>query len=103
MLITTVLGSVISNNWSTSLAIRSASSIPPLPVTAFAQPLLATRALIPLPPRFASMSLDTTTGAALKTFFVKTAAAEAGRSDITSAKSSDFPSFLTPQWIPPTR
>lgn len=78
---------VWGNCSSTAVAIWAASSRPPLPVTALAQPELITMALIPSPKRFRRVSRLTVTGAAWNLFFVNTAAAEQGFSDEISARS----------------
>ena len=79
--------SVGGNCSSTAWAIWAASSRPPLPVTAFAQPELIMMALIPSPERFCRASRVTVTGAAWNLFLVKTAAAEQGFSDERMARS----------------
>lgn len=58
-----------------------ASSIPFLPVTALAQPELTTKAFA-LPPPEMRACWETRTGAALKTFRVKEAAAEVGLGEV---------------------
>src|ERR1700722_9777925 len=84
--------------------IAVASSMPPLPVTALAQPELMIMDLTPRPPRFSSMALLTCTGAAWNLFFVNTAAAEHGCSDAMKARSGYLVfDGLTPTWVPETR
>ena len=68
-------------------AMLVASSRPPLPVTAFAQPELTIMERMPSPPVFWRVFRLTVTGAAWKMFCVKTAAAEAGISDVMRARS----------------
>lgn len=65
-----------------------ASSIPPLPVTAFAHPELITTARMPSPFLLCRISRDTVTGAAWNLFVVNTAAAAHGDSEAMSARSS---------------
>ena len=66
---------------STIRAILLASSRPPFPVTALAQPELTMMARIPSPFRFRRASRLTVTGAAWNLFLVKTAAPEHGISE----------------------
>ena len=73
--------------FSSEAAMLVASSRPPLPVTAFAQPELMIMERMPSPPAFWRVSRLTVTGAAWKMFCVKTAAAEAGNSDVMRARS----------------
>jgi hypothetical protein len=75
---------------STAVAIWAASSRPPLPVTAFAQPELIMMALIPSPERFCKVSRLAITGAAWNLFLVNTAAAEQGVSDEIIARSGRY-------------
>ena len=83
---------------------RVASSSPPFPVTAFAQPELIITDLIPSPERFLRMFRLTVTGAAWKMFCVNTAAADAGLSDVRSARSGKrVLDAFTPTWVPETR
>lgn len=77
----------LENCESTVRAILRASSMPPWPVTALAQPELMMMDRTPSPERFRSISLLTVTGAAEKGFWVKTAAAEQGISDVIRARS----------------
>ena len=78
--------------------------MPPFPVTALAQPALITTALIPVPLQSRSVARLTVTGAASNLFFVKTAAAEQGVSDIIRARSGLCVfEGLTPTWVPDTR
>lgn len=76
-----------------------AFSIPSVPVTAFAHPLLTTTARA-LPFCFANTSRDTVTGAAWKALRVKQAAAEASTVERTMPRSYFAGSFLTPQCRP---
>ena len=78
---------VEAKQWSTVDAILLASSRPPLPVTALAQPALITIARIPSPLRASRFLRLTVTGAAWNLFWVKTAAAEHGVSEVSKAKS----------------
>lgn len=85
-------------------AMLVASSSPPLPVTAFAQPELMITDLIPSPERFLRMSRLIVTGAAWNMFCVNTAAADAGLSDVRSARSGKrVLDAFTPTWVPDTR
>ena len=85
-------------------AILAASSSPPFPVTAFAQPELMITDLNPSPERFLRWLRQTVTGAAWKIFWVKTAAADAGLSDVRRARSGNrVLDALTPTWVPETR
>ena len=61
--------------------------MPASPVQAFAQPLLQTIARA-RPPDFSRLSRETTTGAAIVLFVVKTAAAGTGRPAVISITSS---------------
>ena len=82
----------------------AASSRPPLPVTALAQPELMTMARMPSPLRAESVFLLTVTGAAWNLFLVNTAAAEHGVSDVMSARSGNLVfEGLTPTCVPETR
>lgn len=72
---------------STVLAMEMASLRPCLPVTALAQPELMTIARRPSPFRTCRVSRLMVTGAAWNLFFVKTAAAEHGRSEAIRARS----------------
>ena len=82
----------------------AASSSPPVPVTALAQPELMITDLIPSPEHFLRISRLTVTGAAWKMFWVKTAAADAGLSDVRSARSRKrVLEAFTPTWVPETR
>ena len=72
---------------STVEAILLASSRPPLPVTALAQPALMTMARMPSPLRDSKVFRLTVTGAAWNLFLVKTAAAEHGVSETIKARS----------------
>jgi hypothetical protein len=55
------------------------------------------------PPVLARCSRETSTGAATARLVVKTAAAAAGRSATTNARSSFSADFLMPQWTPAAR
>lgn len=89
---------------STWAPILLASSRPPFPVTAFAQPELTTIARIPFPCLFCNISLVTCTEAAWNLFVVKTAAAEHGVSEHISATSGKWVfDVLTPAWVAETR
>lgn len=85
-------------------AMLVASSSPPFPVTAFAQPELMITDLIPSPERFLRMFRLNVTGAAWNIFWVNTAAADAGLSDVRSARSGKrvLDAFI-PTWVPETR
>lgn len=87
------------SSWS-DMALASAS--PCVPVTALAHPLLTTRPRATPLPR-ARTSCETTTGAATKALRVNVPAAEHGRSEMMTARSSFARSFLTPQWSPVAR
>ena len=85
-------------------AMLVASSSPPLPVTAFAQPELMITDLMPSPERFLRMFRLMVTGAAWNMFCVNTAAADAGVSDVRSARSGKrVLDAFTPTWVPETR
>ena len=85
-------------------AMLAASSSPPFPVTAFAQPELIITDLMPSPERFLRMFRLTVTGAAWNMFCVNTAAADAGFSDVRSARSGNrVLDAFTPTWVPETR
>ena len=85
-------------------AMLAASSSPPFPVTAFAQPELMITDLMPSPEHFSRTSRLTVTGAAWNVFCVNTAAAEAGFSDVRSARSgSRVLDAFTPTCVPETR
>ena len=89
---------------SRQFAMLVASSRPPLPVTAFAQPELMITDLIPSPERFLRMFRLIVTGAAWNMFCVNTAAADAGVSDVRSARSGKrVLDAFTPTWVPETR
>ena len=89
---------------STEEAIARASERPSLPVTALAQPALITIAWMPEPDRASKVSRLIVTGAAWNLFFVKTAAAEQGLSEVMSARSGlCLLEGLTPIWVPETR
>src|SRR5580704_9055213 len=81
-------------------AMSLAAAIPSSPVQALAQPLLATIARA-RPPERARCSRETRTGAACALLVVKTAAAVAGTSDTTSARSR--PLALMPALTPAAR
>lgn len=81
------VGGGLENCESTVRAILRASSMPPGPVTALAQPALMMIERMPSPARFRRTSWLTVTGAAEKGFWVKTAAAEQGVSDVMRARS----------------
>lgn len=88
---------------STFLPICTASSRPPLPVTALAQPELITTARIPSPLRLCRVFLLTCTGAAWNLLVVNTAAAEHGVSEAISARSGKrVLEAFTPTWVPDT-
>ena len=88
---------------STAEAMAWASSRPPLPVTAFAQPAFITTARIPSPPRDWRVERLTVTGAAWNLFLVKTAAAEQGVEEEIRARSGKRVfEALTPTWVPET-
>ena len=92
------------SNPSKDAAMLVASLSPPFPVTAFAQPELMITDRIPSPARFRRMFRLIVTGAAWKMFCVKTAAADAGLSDVRSARSGKrVLDALTPTWVPETR
>src|SRR5258708_34503439 len=79
-----------------------ASSIPCLPVTAFAQPLLTTN-LLALPSFLSRTCWQTRTGAALNAFRVYEAAAEVWRAEVDNMTArSKAEVFLTPQCTPVT-
>src|SRR5262245_24453137 len=85
-------------NRAVSDAICRATFIPASPVQALAHPLFTTIARA-TPPDLPRWSIDTRTGAAWARLVVNTAAAEAGRSDTISARSSpwlDLMPALTP-------
>ena len=84
-----------------SNAMSRATWSPSSPVHAFAQPLLTMTARA-APPERARCSRDTTTGAAIARLVVKTAAACAGTSDTSSARSSP-PLALMPALVPTAR
>ncbi len=84
-----------------SAAISRATTRPRSPVHAFAQPLFATMARA-RPRVVARCSSDTMTGAAWARFVVNTAAAAAGRSDTSSARSRP-PLALMPALTPAAR
>ena len=80
-----------------------ASSRPPLPVTALAQPELMMMLLIPLPPVSSRTDRETCTGAAWNLLVVKTAAALAGGSEAIRAMSGLLVlEALTPTCVPET-
>lgn len=90
--------------WSVFLAIATASSIPPLPVTAFAHPELTMTLWSWKPLELRKICEETWTGAALNMFVVKTAAAAAGVCDVSRARSSYFVFVgFTPACALPTR
>ena len=82
-------------------AIAFACAMPSAPVQALAQPLLTTIAAA-RPPEAASRSRDTRTGAACARLVVNTAAALAGASAASSARSR-APDALMPQATPAAR
>jgi hypothetical protein len=82
-------------------AILIASSSPPFPVTALAQPELTTMLRIPVPFRDSSTFRETCTGAAWNLLVVNTAAPFAGISDATNAMSGfDLLDAFTPTCTP---
>ena len=86
-----------------SLAMASASSRPPLPVTALAQPELMMIERRPAPPRRSRTERETCTGAAWNLLVVKTAAPKEGRSLTMKARSGLLVlDGLTPTWVPET-
>ena len=84
-----------------SAAISRATRSPSSPVQALAQPLLTTIARA-VPPERARCSRETTTGAAIARLVVKTAAACAGASETSSARSR-LPLALMPALTPAAR
>jgi hypothetical protein len=89
---------------STAAPIASASSIPPFPVTALAQPELITIARRSALFLCNSTFRLTTTGAAWNLFLVKTAAAEHGVSDAMIQRSGELALLgLTPTCVPLAR
>ena len=84
-----------------SAAMSRATCMPASPVQAFAQPLLTMTARAG-PPDRARCSRETTTGAACARLVVKTAAAVAGVSETSSARSS-APLALMPALTPAAR
>ena len=84
-----------------SLAMSRAACSPSSPVQALAQPLLTTMARA-APPERTRCSRETTTGAAGARLVVKTAAACAGASETSSARSSP-PLALMPALTPAAR
>ena len=84
-----------------SAAMSRAACMPSSPVHAFAQPLLTMTARA-MPPERARCSRDTTTGAASARLVVNTAAACAGPSQTSSARSSP-PLALMPALTPAAR
>jgi hypothetical protein len=85
-------------------SMETASSMPPLPVTALAHPELTMIDRTPAPPRLSSILLLTCTGAAWNLLVVKTAAAYEGVSDTTKARSAFFVlDGFTPTCVPETR
>lgn len=92
------------NSPSRDSAMLAASSSPPFPVTAFAQPELIIMDLNPSPERLLRWLRLIVTGAAWNMFCVKTAAADAGLSDVRSARSGNLVlDAFTPTWVPETR
>lgn len=85
-------------------AICWASSRPPVPVTALAQPELTMMPRSLEPPRFSRTERETWTGAAWNLLVVKTAAPLHGRSEVIKAMSGfDVFDALTPTCVPETR
>lgn len=83
--------------------IARASSSPPIPVTALAQPELTIMPRTPSPFLVSSMDLLILTGAAWNLLVVKTAAAEHGFSEAMNARSGNLVlEALTPTWVPDT-
>jgi len=100
----TMVASLAPSDLSASLAMASASSSPPLPVTALAQPELIMTPRSPAFLDFCSNALLKVTGAAWNLFLVKTAAAEQGTSEVMKARSGLVVLFgLTPTIVPDTR
>ena len=89
---------------SVARAMAHASARPWRPVTAFAQPLLTTRARA-RPNVCLRTSLQTVTGAAWNALRVKDAAADVGRDEVErrTARSRSDGSFFTPLCTPPRR
>jgi hypothetical protein len=87
-------------SFAVSAAISRATCRPASPVHAFAHPLLTTIARA-IPPDRCRCSFDTSTGAACARFVVKTAAAVAGWSETSRARSSPF--ALMPALTPAAR
>ena len=90
-----------STSRAVSLVISRAACSPSSPVHALAQPLLTTMARV-APPERARCSRETITGAAVARLVVKTAAACAGASETSSARSSP-PLALMPALVPAAR
>src|SRR5262245_28444870 len=84
-----------------SVVMSRAICSPSSPVHALAQPLLTTMART-VPPDRPRWSIETSTGAACARLVVKTAAAAAGVSDTTSARSSALVALI-PALIPAAR
>lgn len=84
-------------------AIWCASSKPPVPVTALAQPELTMIPRRPEPPRFSMTERETWTGAAWNLLVVKTAAPLHGRSEAINAISGfEVLDAFTPTCVPET-
>ncbi len=99
-----LLGGDGARQASTVRPILVASSRPPFPVTALAQPELMMIARMPSPFRLSKVSRLTVTGAAWNLFFVKTAAPEHGVSEQSRARSGkDLLDGFTPTCVPETR
>lgn len=86
VLITSVESS-LPTLWSVVRAMLAASSRPPTPVTALALPELTMTLRRPALALLLRMPRLKVTGAAWNLFLVKTAAADAGRSEVTRARS----------------
>ncbi len=106
---TRVLGPCVessSSDWKWELVVEAicwASSRPPVPVTALAQPELTMMLRKPAPLRFSRTERETWTGAAWNLLVVKTAAPLQGRSEAINAISA-LEAFvgLTPTYVPDT-
>ena len=96
----------LSSDWKCELVVEAiswASSSPPEPVTALAQPELIMMLRRPAPLRFSRTKRETCTGAAWNLLVVKTAAPLQGRSEAISAMSGlEVFEALTPTCVPDT-
>ena len=98
-----LFGTGLGCSRSSAATMLDASSRPPSPVTALAQPELMIMDLMSFPFRRSRTRLLTVTGAAWKMFWVKTAAAEHDLSDEITARSGRFVlDALMPTWVPET-